>query len=164
MVQLAFAFTLGFLYLISFRSCYLKLRFPQCTSGLYFLIEIDMDGVHVGSFPESDQLDVEGLQRQLETSFFGIGRRLLYLPVVTSTNAFAMQLARERPEEGVVVLTDSQTAGKGRQGRRWVDVSGCKVLLSTLLRTLFPAHLLIMVASLALIYTVPQPFPLTPTI
>src|SRR5712692_2112825 len=62
-----------------------------------------------------------------------------------------MQLARERPEEGVVVLTDSQTAGKGRQGRRWVDVSGCNVISSTLLRPLFPPHLLVMIASLAVV-------------
>jgi BirA family biotin operon repressor/biotin-[acetyl-CoA-carboxylase] ligase len=142
----------------------LKLRFPQCTSGLYFLIEIDMDGVQVGSFPKGDQLDVEGLQRQLETTLLGIGNKLLYLPVVTSTNAFAMQLAHERPEEGVVVLTDSQTAGKGRQGRRWVDVSGCNVLSSTMLRPLFPPHMLIMVASLAVVDTVAEMCNITATI
>ncbi len=96
-------------------------------------------------------LNIEIIQRQLDTQFFGIGDRLLYLPLVDSTNAVAMQLAQERSEEGVVVLTDSQTAGKGRLGRRWVDVSGCNVLSSTLLRPLFPPHLLIMVASLAVV-------------
>ena len=96
-------------------------------------------------------LNVEVLQEQLDTQFFGVGDRLLYLPVVNSTNSFAMQLAHERPEEGVVVLTDSQTAGKGRLGRRWVDVSGRNVLLSILLRPLFPPHLLVMVASLAVV-------------
>jgi BirA family transcriptional regulator, biotin operon repressor / biotin---[acetyl-CoA-carboxylase] ligase len=96
-------------------------------------------------------LNVEVLQSQLDTQFFGVGDRLFYLPVVESTNTFAMQLAYERPEEGVVVLTDSQTAGKGRQGRRWVDVSGRNVLSSILLRPLFPPHLLVMVASLAVV-------------
>jgi BirA family biotin operon repressor/biotin-[acetyl-CoA-carboxylase] ligase len=70
---------------------------------------------------------------------------------VESTNTLAMQLAYERPEEGLVVLTDSQTAGKGRQGHRWVDVSGCNVLSSTILRPYFPPHLLVMVASLAVV-------------
>lgn len=96
-------------------------------------------------------LNIEIIQQQLDTQFFAIGDRLLYLPLVDSTNIVAMQLAHERPEEGVVVLTDSQTAGKGRPGRRWVDVSGCNVLSSTLLRPLFPPHLLIMVASLAVV-------------
>jgi BirA family transcriptional regulator, biotin operon repressor / biotin---[acetyl-CoA-carboxylase] ligase len=67
-----------------------------------------------------------------------------------------MQLAHERPEEGVVVLTDSQTAGKGRQGRRWVDVAGCNVLSSILLRPLFPPHLLVMLASLAVVDTIAE--------
>jgi len=111
-----------------------------------------MDEVQVGFSPaEGETLDVVGLQRQLETQFFGIGDRLLYLPTVTSTNTLAMRLAHERPEEGVVVLTDSQTAGKGRQGRRWVDLPGCNVLSSILLRPLFPPHLLVMIASLAVV-------------
>jgi BirA family biotin operon repressor/biotin-[acetyl-CoA-carboxylase] ligase len=96
-------------------------------------------------------LNIEVLQSQLDTQFFGVGDRLIYLPVVHSTNTLAMQLAHDRPQEGVVVLTDNQTAGKGRQGRRWVDVAGRNVLSSTLLRPLFPPHLLVMLASLAVV-------------
>ena len=96
-------------------------------------------------------LDLEALQRNLQTQFFGIGDRLLYLPTVESTNTLAMQLAYERPEEGLVVLTDSQTAGKGRRGRRWVDVPGCNVLMSIVFRPLFPSHILVMITSLAVV-------------
>lgn len=96
-------------------------------------------------------LAIEALQRQLTTQFTGVGDRLVYLPTVASTNTLAMQLAFERPDEGLVVLTDNQTAGKGRQGHRWVDVSGYNILSSTILRPLFPPHLLIMVASLAVV-------------
>lgn len=96
-------------------------------------------------------LNIEVLRRQLDTRFFAIGDRLLYLPVVDSTNVLAMQLVHQRLDEGVVVLADSQTAGKGRQGRQWVDVSGCNVLASTLLRPLFPPHLLLMISSLAVV-------------
>ena len=101
-------------------------------------------------------LNVEVLQEQLDTQFFGVGDRLIYLPVIESTNTFAMQLAHKRPEEGVVVLTDNQTAGKGRLGRRWVDVSGCNVLSSLLLRPLFPPYLLVMLASLAVVDTIAE--------
>lgn len=98
-----------------------------------------------------DALDIDALSRSLETQYFGRSNRLLYLPTVESTNTLAMQLARERPDEGLVVLTDNQTAGKGRQGRRWVDVPGCNVLLSIVLRPSFPPHLLVMIASLAVV-------------
>jgi BirA family transcriptional regulator, biotin operon repressor / biotin---[acetyl-CoA-carboxylase] ligase len=106
-------------------------------------VGLDLQGV--------SPLDLEALQRNLQTQFFGIGDRLLYLPTVQSTNTLAMQLAYERPEEGLVVLTDSQTAGKGRRGRRWVDVPGCNVLMSILFRPLFPPHMLVMITSLAVV-------------
>lgn len=101
-------------------------------------------------------LDVDALRILLRTQFVGRGERLYYQPEVTSTNTLVMRLAHERPEEGLVVLTDSQTAGKGRQGRRWVDMPGCNVLSSTLLRPLFPPHLLVMVASLAVVEAIEQ--------
>lgn len=104
----------------------------------------------------TSQLDIEVLRRQMETQFLGVGDRLIYLPVVDSTNSLAMQMAHERPDEGVVVLTDSQTQGRGRQGRHWVDVSGYNVLSSTLLRPSFPPHLLVMVASLAVVDAVAE--------
>ena len=96
-------------------------------------------------------LDLEALQRNLQTQYFGVGDRLLYLSTVESTNTLAMQLAYERPEEGLVILTDSQTAGRGRRGRRWVDVPGCNVLMSILFRPLFPPYILVMITSLAVI-------------
>jgi BirA family transcriptional regulator, biotin operon repressor / biotin---[acetyl-CoA-carboxylase] ligase len=100
-------------------------------------------------------LDIVALGRLLETRVIGRGDRLFYLPAVDSTSTLAMQLAhdrsRERSDEGLVVLTDSQTAGKGRQGRRWVDAPGRNVLVSIVLRPLFPPHLLVMVAALAVV-------------
>jgi BirA family transcriptional regulator, biotin operon repressor / biotin---[acetyl-CoA-carboxylase] ligase len=99
----------------------------------------------------SNPLNVEQLQHQLGTIQFGVGKRLVFLPTVNSTNTFAMNLARTGSEEGVVVLTDSQTAGKGRQGRHWVDKPGLHAISSTILRPLFPPYLLVMIASLAVI-------------
>jgi len=101
--------------------------------------------------PASKRLDIEKLQHILNTSVFGVGDRLLYLPIVDSTNILAMKLALQGAEEGMVVLTDSQTAGKGRQGRRWVDMAGYSALSSTILQPLFPLHLLVMIAALAVV-------------
>jgi len=102
------------------------------------------------------QFNRDLLQQQLRTLSFGIGNRLVYIPTVGSTNILAMQLARAGSEEGVVVLTDSQTAGKGRQGRRWVDVYGCSVLSSIVLRPLFPLYLLVMIASSAVVEAIQE--------
>jgi len=99
--------------------------------------------MQVNASSERKGLDVTAIQRQLKTRTFGI--------TVDSTNSLALKLAWEQPEEGVVVLTDSQTAGKGRLGRRCVDMYGCNVLSSTLLRPLFPPHFLVMIASLAIV-------------
>src|SRR5260370_14871454 len=62
-----------------------------------------------------------------------------------------MEMGLEGSEEGIVVLTDRQTAGKGRQGRQWVDMTGYSALSSTILRPLFPPHLLVMIAALAVV-------------
>ncbi len=109
-------------------------------------------------------LDVGALERLLETRVIGRGDRLFYLPTVGSTNTLAMQLAHERSDEGLVVLTDSQTAGKGRQGRRWVDAPGHNVLSSIVLRPVFPPHLLVMLASLAVVRAIAETCGVTATI
>ena len=96
-------------------------------------------------------LNLETLQRNLQTQYFGVGDRLLYLSTVESTNTLAMQLAYERPEEGLVIVTESQTAGKGRRGRRWIDVPGCDVLMSIVFRPLFSPYILVMITSLAVV-------------
>jgi BirA family biotin operon repressor/biotin-[acetyl-CoA-carboxylase] ligase len=101
-------------------------------------------------------LNLKTLRDLLQTQLLGVDKRLFYVPEVVSTNTLAMKLAHERPEEGLVVLTDSQTAGKGRQGRRWNDTPRCNVLSSTLLRPLFPPHLLVMLASLAVVDAIAQ--------
>ncbi len=97
------------------------------------------------------QLHLGELRTHLATEIIGNADRIVYVPTLDSTNTLAMQLARDGAEEGVVVLTDSQINGKGRQGRRWIDVAGRNALTSTVLRPLFPPYILVMVASLAVV-------------
>ncbi len=105
---------------------------------------------------EPEQLNITRLQEQLSTQYFGQAHRLLYTPCTASTNTTAMQLARTGSAEGTVVLTNYQTAGKGRQGRRWVDTSGCNAIASILLRPSFPPYLLVMIASLGVVETIAE--------
>lgn len=51
-----------------------------------------------------------------------------------STNADALALARDGEREGVVLVADHQTAGRGRAGRTWIAPPGASLLLSVLLR------------------------------
>jgi BirA family biotin operon repressor/biotin-[acetyl-CoA-carboxylase] ligase len=51
-----------------------------------------------------------------------------------STNADALELARDGAPEGVVVVADHQTAGRGRRSRRWLAPPGASLLVSVLLR------------------------------
>lgn len=61
---------------------------------------------------------------------------------VDSTQAVAFALAAEGATDGTVVTADSQTAGRGRRGRRWMDEPGASLLVSIVLRPrLEPARL-----------------------
>jgi BirA family biotin operon repressor/biotin-[acetyl-CoA-carboxylase] ligase len=51
-----------------------------------------------------------------------------------STNSDALDLARDGEREGVVVVADFQTAGRGRRARTWVAPPGGSLLVSVLLR------------------------------
>jgi BirA family biotin operon repressor/biotin-[acetyl-CoA-carboxylase] ligase len=55
-----------------------------------------------------------------------------------STNADAMALLRDGSPEGVVVVADHQTAGRGRRGRTWEAPPGAGLLASVLLRPPVP--------------------------
>ncbi|MEA3018492.1 MAG: BirA family transcriptional regulator, partial [Actinomycetota bacterium] len=51
-----------------------------------------------------------------------------------STNADLLALARDGAPEGIVLVADHQTAGRGRAGRSWVAPPGSSLLLSVLVR------------------------------
>jgi BirA family biotin operon repressor/biotin-[acetyl-CoA-carboxylase] ligase len=74
------------------------------------------------------------------------------LAVVDSTNRYLADKARDGAPEGSSVLADRQTSGRGRLGRRWVDVAGGSVLCSMLFRPVLPLdrwHLISWVVALA---------------
>ncbi len=62
-----------------------------------------------------------------------IGKRVLRLDVVESTNSEAASLANDPRNDGLVITAEEQTAGRGRRGRRWICPRGQGLLLSVLL-------------------------------
>jgi BirA family biotin operon repressor/biotin-[acetyl-CoA-carboxylase] ligase len=57
---------------------------------------------------------------------------------VDSTNRYLADKAKDGAAEGSSVLAERQTAGRGRLGRRWVDVAGGSILCSMLFRPTLP--------------------------
>lgn len=62
-----------------------------------------------------------------------VGRRIVWLEEAASTNAVALDAATEPDADGLVVLADYQTAGRGRLGRQWLSPRGASVLCSVLI-------------------------------
>jgi BirA family biotin operon repressor/biotin-[acetyl-CoA-carboxylase] ligase len=67
-----------------------------------------------------------------------ISIRIHRFDTVSSTNDVALQMARAGEPEGTVVLARSQSAGRGRRGRTWLDEPGTCVLMSAMLRPDLP--------------------------
>jgi BirA family biotin operon repressor/biotin-[acetyl-CoA-carboxylase] ligase len=62
-----------------------------------------------------------------------LGRRVLVYDCVDSTNTRAAALAHDSGNDGLVILADAQTAGRGQHGRSWLCTPGAGALLSVLL-------------------------------
>ena len=69
-----------------------------------------------------------------------VGRKIIYRPSVASTMDVAREEAEAGAEEGTTVVTDEQTAGRGRLGRTWISPAGANVYVSVVLRP-EPEHL-----------------------
>jgi BirA family transcriptional regulator, biotin operon repressor / biotin---[acetyl-CoA-carboxylase] ligase len=67
-----------------------------------------------------------------------VGRRLEYHERIDSTNDRVRELLGAG-EDGIVVVADMQTAGRGRRGRSWHSPPGLNLMLSAGLRVGLPA-------------------------
>ena len=109
----------------------------------------------------SEDFTPTNIQRGLNTSV--LGRTIEYYAQTGSTNDLARRHARAGHQEGLVILADEQTAGRGRMGRAWVAPPGSSLLLSLLLRPAWlpPANsfALTMLAGVALCEAVEQVTP-----
>ena len=76
--------------------------------------------------------DLAELNSALQNSLFSA--KAHYLPETGSTNTLAMQAATAGVEEGTVIFTDQQTAGRGRNGHNWHSEPGTAILTSIVLR------------------------------
>jgi BirA family biotin operon repressor/biotin-[acetyl-CoA-carboxylase] ligase len=86
-----------------------------------------------------NDLAPEAVLRRLGTR--GLGRDYEFLASCASTNDLVRSRAAAGAAEGLLVVADSQTAGRGRLGRSWHSPPGQNLYLSLLLRPALPARL-----------------------
>jgi len=63
-----------------------------------------------------------------------IGREILFFEQIDSTNIEARARALQGAPEGMVILAEAQSQGKGRLGRSWISPAGINLYLSVILR------------------------------
>ncbi|MCV4230228.1 biotin--[acetyl-CoA-carboxylase] ligase [Virgibacillus sp. LDC1] len=88
---------------------------------------------------EPDKLSVEQLTAGMTSQTFG--KPLKLLDKTTSTQEDARQLAEEGAAEGTLVISEEQTGGRGRMGRKFHSPRGKGIWMSLVLRPKQPLHL-----------------------
>ncbi|WP_066507152.1 biotin--[acetyl-CoA-carboxylase] ligase [Abyssisolibacter fermentans] len=80
-----------------------------------------------------DILTLSEIQPYLKTSY--IGRTIFHLDTIDSTNKKAKELASNVDiQEGCIVISEEQTGGKGRLGRRWISPKSKGIWMSIILK------------------------------
>lgn len=82
-----------------------------------------------------------------------LGREIIFAGSTGSTNDMAIKIGGESDNpEGIVVVSDSQTAGRGRMGRSWISPPGVNLYFTVILKpdiSPFEAPLLALAAAVA---------------
>lgn len=102
-----------------------------------------------------DVMSSAEIESLLETAW--AGQDVLYLDETDSTNVQAKKLGEAEGKHGTLIVSDRQTAGKGRRGRGWDSPSGASIYMSILLRPdILPdkAPMLTLVMALAVVRAV----------
>lgn len=79
-----------------------------------------------------DSLIPDEIRWGLDTKI--IGREIISYKKVGSTNDIAYELAEKGMQEGTVIISEEQTTGKGRHGRKWLSPPNGGIYLSCILR------------------------------
>lgn len=121
----------------------------------YAIDSSQRNGYKLVSIP--DVLSSEEIKSNLDTKI--MGKRILCFDEVDSTNNVAKKTASESNDEGIVIIAETQTAGKGRLAREWVSPGGKGIWMSIILRPAIPPYevqVITLAASIAVIAAIKQ--------
>lgn len=96
----------------------------------YEIESVPNKGYHLIEAP--DILSESEIVSRIETKW--AGRNLRFFEEVDSTNTQAQHMAMDGAPSGTLVITDCQTAGKGRRGRMWQSPKGSSIYMTILMR------------------------------
>jgi BirA family biotin operon repressor/biotin-[acetyl-CoA-carboxylase] ligase len=103
----------------------------------------------------SGRISADSIEKKLENDKI----RVEHYELLTSTNDFLKEKAEQGESEGLVVIADAQSAGKGRLGRKFESPDKTGIYMSFLLRPQFTIDKSLMIttaASVAVSYAVDQ--------
>ncbi len=78
-----------------------------------------------------DLLDPDKIKENLKTN--RIGKQVLVFKQTSSTNDIAAEYAKNSQNDGLVILAEEQTAGRGRAGSKWLTGHAESILCSIVL-------------------------------
>lgn len=81
--------------------------------------------------------------------FFSPSLNMIHFDHLPSTNTFVADLARHGVKEGVVVIADYQSEGRGRHGRSFYSPQGSGLYMSVLLRPQFQSDVAVRITTAA---------------
>lgn len=96
----------------------------------YEIDSIQNKGYHITKAP--DVMTEEELQSSRNTTW--AGQEIRYFESIDSTNFKAKELAEQGFPSGTLVVSDEQTAGRGRRGRSWESPSGTGIFMTLMLK------------------------------
>lgn len=102
----------------------------QLQSEGYGIESATNNGYRLLSCP--DILTYDEIRPYLKTDF--IGRKIIHYDSIGSTNNEARELAEAGEPEGTVVISERQTGGRGRSGKKWISQDYKGILMSVILR------------------------------
>lgn len=119
----------------------------------YEIESVSNRGYHLKEAP--DTISAQEIQSLLESRW--MGRNVIFLDEVDSTNNYLRRAAEEGAPHGTLAVAETQTMGKGRRGRMWTSPKGSGIWMSFLLRPEIEpvkASMLTLVAGLSVSRTV----------
>ena len=100
----------------------------------------------------ANDLSLASITANLGTRF--VGQKVIYYPSLTSTMEVAKQEAHRGAAEGMVIVAGEQTIGRGRRKRAWLSPKGNIALSIILYPSADYLPSLIMLSSLAVVYSI----------
>lgn len=85
-----------------------------------------------------DILSKAEIKRYLDTKI--IGKEIIYFDTIDSTNNYAKKIASDINSDGIVIVSEEQTLGRGRMNRLWTSPKYKGIWMSIVLKPDFPTY------------------------